>query len=305
MTLKLVTDSALAEVIDDAFADLDITAALVGAVIADEPGALADAFVFAGLDWWPLLHAMVSGEMDVDRMDYLRRDSYFAGVEYGSYDASWLVSNALVLEDGPVARLGIDVRALASFEHFLLARYHMFQMVYFHPKSDIFDAMLKRWLASVGPEAQLPADPEAYVRCDDAWLWRKLRDSNDPWARRVDERRPYRLLTELRSSADRERRPELEAALAAAGADALWITARPVLSRYAQSPDRRSNPLLVVDHRPPFGGGPRVQRIEEVTDLFGRYDRTMQLERVYVAPEQRDAARDAIARILATPVPAG
>ena len=54
-----------------------------------------------------------------------------------------------------------------SFEHFLLARYHMFLMVYFHPKSDIYDAMLRAWLKSVGDEARFPASTEAYVDCDD------------------------------------------------------------------------------------------------------------------------------------------
>ena len=296
MTLKLVTDSALGETIDAAFADAGIAAAHVAAIIAEGPGRHADAFRVGGLDWWPLLHAMVSGEMDVDRMDYLRRDSYFAGVEYGSYDASWLISNALVEEDGGVARLAIDVRALASFEHFLLARYHMFQMVYFHPKSDIYDEMLKNWLRSVGDEARFPADPAAYVRCNDAWLWQRLRESKDPWARRIDERRPYTLLTELRSEEDRARYPELVAALESAGVHALRITAKPVLSRYAASPAKRDNPLLVVDKKPPFGPR-RVQRIEEVTDLFGRYARTLQMERVYVAPEDRRAARELLARL--------
>ena len=296
MTLKLVTDGVLAQTIDAAFVDVGVEAGQVGAIIADHPGRHAAAFVSGGLDWWPLLHAMVSGEMDVDRMDYLRRDSYFAGVEYGSYDASWLISNAMVLEDDGVARLGIDQRALASFEHFLLARYHMFQMVYFHPKSDIYDAMLRSWLRSVGDEARFPADPAAYVRCNDAWLMQRLQSSEDSWARRIDERRPYKLLTELRREADRARHDELSAALDAAGVHSLWITAKPVLSRYAQTPSKRGNPLLVVDKKPPFGRT-RVYRIEEVTDLFSRYERTLQLERVYVAPEDRRAAREVLSRL--------
>ncbi|PIE18020.1 MAG: phosphohydrolase [Proteobacteria bacterium] len=294
MTLKLVADSDLTEVIDARFADVGIRAAHVAAIIGDHPGEQRDAFVILGLDWWPLLHAMVSGEMDVDRMDYLRRDSYFAGVEYGSYDQSWLISNALMVQDGRSARLGIGLRALPSFEHFLLARYHMFQMVYFHQRSDVYDQMLRNWLASVGDEARFPADPEAYARCNDAWLWARLAAFDDPWARRIREQRPYMLLTELRTEADRERREEIAAALAGADLHTLWITAKPVLSRYAQSPQvLRTNPMLVVDRKPPFGHERRY-RIEEVTDLFARYERTAVVERVYVAPEDRRRAREVL-----------
>jgi HD superfamily phosphohydrolase len=297
VTLKLVADSPMTAVIDRAFADLGVTAAQVAAVVADEPGESHDAFVVKGVDYWPLVHGMVSGELDVDRMDYLLRDSYFAGVRYGTYDKDWLLSNATAVYDGDVARLGIHHRALPTFEHFLLARYHMFQMVYFHPKSDIYDAMLVRWLASLGEEARFPGDPDAYVACTDAWLMDRLRGSNDPWAQRIAGRRPLALVAELRTEAERARRTEVDIALHAAGIEPLWLTAKPILSRYAQSPaSQRTNPLLVVDAKPPFGG-PTRRRIEEVTDLFDRYDRSMRLERLYVIPEARTTAREIMTRM--------
>lgn len=297
LTLKLVADSPLSEVLDDAFAHLDIEAVDVAAIIAESPGERADRFVVGGRDYWPLLHGMVSGEMDVDRMDYLRRDAYFAGVEYGHYDTSWLISNAMVLEDGGKMRLAIDLRALASFEHFLLARYHMFQMVYFHPKSDIYDAMLRAWLQSVGDEARFPADPRRYVGCHDAWLMQRLHESTDPWAKRVERLEPYQLLTELRTDQDLAAKETIRAALEAEGLHVLWITAKPVLSKYAlKAPADRTDPLLVVDKRPPIGRQ-RVHRVEEVTDLYSRYERTFKLERVYVAPEERERARAVLARL--------
>lgn len=297
VTALILTRGPLAEALDAAFVDLAITAADVRAVIVDKrPG--RDTLVEAGVDFGPLLHQLVSGELDVDRMDYLLRDSYFTGVGYGGYDREWLVSNVTALEGDGIARLAVDIRALPTFEHFLLARYHMFQMVYYHPISDAYDATLRRWLASVGDEARFPSDLAEFVRCTDAWLRTRLEASTDPWARRIVERRPYALIAELRTDADRARRDDIAAALATAGIEAHWHTAKPVLSRYARSPrEARVDPLMVVDHRPPFGRGPRVARIEDVTDLFDRYERAMRIERVYALPEDKARARAALAAL--------
>jgi len=309
VTELVLTTSDLAHSLDEAFRDVAITAADIRAVIVQKrPGRAS--LVEGGVDFGPLLHQLVSGELDVDRMDYLLRDSYFTGVRYGTYDREWLVSNVSALTDGggggsggegAIARLAVDIRALPTFEHFLLARYHMFQMVYYHPISDAYDATLRRWLASVGPEARFPAALSEFVKCTDAWLRTRLEASDDPWARRIVERRPYALVAELRTDGDRAMKPAISDALAQAGVEAHWHTARPVLSRYARSPaEQRVDPLMIVDHRPPFGRGPRVVRIEEVTDLFDRYERAMRIERVYVLPEEKAKARAALGTVRAS-----
>lgn len=288
MTLALVLASGLTRVIERTMTPLGVTPGAVAALIETDLDA-GDAFTVEGMDLRPLLHGLVSGELDVDRMDYLLRDSLFAGVSYGHYDLDWLVSQARAVPDGAVVRLGIDLRALPAFEHFLLARYHMFQMVYFHPKSDIYDAMLRQWLVAVGDAARFPGDPEAFIACDDAWLRARLLASDDPWARRIAEDRPLALAAELRHPLDGPTEEAL-ASLMAREPEAIRLTARPVLSRYAQKPGHlRADPLLVVD------GAHRVRRIEEVTDLYDRYDRTLRLERIYVPREARAAARASLA----------
>ena len=298
MTLKLILDSALSQTITSAFEDLEIAPLHVAALIDEELAVPAEVFAVEGIDLRPLLHALVSGELDVDRMDYLLRDSYFAGVSYGRYDLDWLMSNVLALpdetSDGPVMRLGIDLTALPAFEHFLLARYHMFQMVYFHPKSDIYDAMLRQWLAGVGDEARFPAATDAYGDCDDAWLIARLRGSDDPWARRIMGHDPLSLLLELREPIDDDTRVGWTSALAAEDITPIWLTARPVLSRYARSPAHlRTDPLLVRDRRP-RPGIPTMSRIEDVTDLFGRYEHALRLQRIYVPKRDAQRARQII-----------
>lgn len=297
MSLKIVADSALSAVIDTQFEDLGVGALHVARVLGARSRSrdVSADFVVGGVDYLPLLKGLVAGELDVDRMDYLLRDSYFAGVSYGRYDLDWLLSNLLAIVDADTARVGIRMRAVTTFEHFLLARYHMFQMVYFHPKSDIYDEMLRQWLRSVGDEARFPADPDAYVECTDAWLIARLRASDDAWARRIRELEPLKMLRELRDEAARATHETLDRALREADLHPTWITSKPVLSRYAQSPAHlRENPVFVRDQQ---SGRDRDLRIEEVTDLFGRYEQTKRIERLYVLPEERARAREVLERI--------
>ena len=76
----------------------------------------------------PFMNEVVAGSVSADMMDYLPRDSYFTGVEYGMVDVQRVIDSLYVVED----RLAIDEAALYAFEALLLARYEMFKAVYFH-----------------------------------------------------------------------------------------------------------------------------------------------------------------------------
>ena len=81
---------------------------------------------------------------------------------------------------------------------------------------------------------------------------------------------------------------ELRSSLTADGIAHIVQTAKPVLSRYAKAPTHlRTNPLL-VRMGVSLGAASTVERIENVTRLFERYDETLKLQRIYVAPEGRD-----------------
>jgi HD superfamily phosphohydrolase len=76
----------------------------------------------------PYLNEIIAGGLSADIMDYLLRDSYFTGVEYGKVDVQ-RVMNSLYAMDG---HLVLDEAAIYAFEAMLLARYEMFKAVYFH-----------------------------------------------------------------------------------------------------------------------------------------------------------------------------
>ncbi|MHB8567422.1 MAG: HD domain-containing protein, partial [Nitrososphaerales archaeon] len=70
----------------------------------------------------------IGGGLSVDLMDYLLRDSYFTGVEYGKVDVSRIINSFEVVKNN----LAIGQAALFAFEALMIARYQMFRAVYFH-----------------------------------------------------------------------------------------------------------------------------------------------------------------------------
>ena len=90
------------------------------------------------------LGPIVSGELDVDRMDYLLRDSHNTGVAYGIIDYERIISN-LKLEDGLI----LDIKGVQAAEGALVSRYFMYPSVYQHHTTRIVNSMFRRALKRV------------------------------------------------------------------------------------------------------------------------------------------------------------
>ena len=87
------------------------------------------------------LGPIVSGELDVDRMDYLLRDSHNTGVTYGKIDYERIISN-MKLED----ELILDIKGVQAAEGALVSRYFMYPSVYQHHTTRIVNSMFRRAL---------------------------------------------------------------------------------------------------------------------------------------------------------------
>ena len=98
----------------------------VAALICGRPPPGPYPFESRKRDLLPILRSVVSGELDADRMDYLQRDSFFTGVNYGKFDADWIVQNLEGVQREGRVHLALQHRAVFAFEDFLLSRYHMF-----------------------------------------------------------------------------------------------------------------------------------------------------------------------------------
>lgn len=84
------------------------------------------------------LHQLVSGQLDMDRLDYLSRDSFFSGVSEGVIGAARIIKMLNVHNDSLV----VDVKGIYSIEKFLVARRLMYWQVYLHKTSVAAEKML-------------------------------------------------------------------------------------------------------------------------------------------------------------------
>jgi HD superfamily phosphohydrolase len=87
------------------------------------------------------LAQLVSSQLDVDRMDYLLRDSLMTGAKYGLYDLEWIINALQIDETGD--RIYVAARGTYAVEEYLQARYYMFRQVYFHRTLRSAEAVLR------------------------------------------------------------------------------------------------------------------------------------------------------------------
>jgi len=101
---------------------------------------------------------LISGQMDADRMDYLLRDSYHAGVQYGRFDLNRIISTVVAVQDPEAGtlRVGVSEGGAHAAERLVLARYEMFTQVYFHKTRVAYDQHLKGALSDILPSGVFP-----------------------------------------------------------------------------------------------------------------------------------------------------
>ena len=143
------------------------------------------------------LHQLVSGQLDVDRLDYLKRDSFFTGVSEGNIGSARIIK----ILDQRNGKLVVEAKGIYSIENFLLARRLMYWQVYLHKTAVVAETMMinmmkrAKELAMSGVEVfATPAlsyflnndinkeffvnDPKAldyFVRLDDNDIWSSMK----------------------------------------------------------------------------------------------------------------------------------
>ena len=289
-TAKILLDSDLSGIIRDRFVGQGLTPEAVVGLIAGEEPPQGLSFNHQGMDWTPLLRALVSGELDADRMDYLLRDSFYTGVNYGRYDLDWIINNLNPAYKDGKAYLALSRAAAFAFEDFLLSRYHMFVSVYLHHTAVNFDYMLRRYYEEAPGEFEIPAEPEAFLLCDDAALAYTLRRSKNQWAQRIVARRGFKLLSQWTERDPGYDMRALSEALSAGQVEHFSVESLGVLSKYT---DESAPPSLFITD---VSTG-RLTEVWKYTPLYQRYSGAVHLWRVYVRPDQIEQGREVLARV--------
>ncbi len=122
--------------------------ALVQQLGADAPARILT--IINGQSFSPL-QGLISGSLDLDKIEYLKRDAFMCGVPYGEIDVDRLL-NSLVLVSHPEtfrATVGVHEKGLSALESLLFAKYQMYRNVYWHHAVRSATAMYKRMVAEV------------------------------------------------------------------------------------------------------------------------------------------------------------
>lgn len=131
----------------------------IGRLLRDYSEGLADdvAAIIRGDFEHRALAQLVSSQLDVDRMDYLLRDSLMTGAKYGIFDLEWIIKSIEINEADD--HLYVSAPGIYAVEDYLQARYYMYRQVYFHrtlrSAEAVLKVMLRRALAVYGEDGSV------------------------------------------------------------------------------------------------------------------------------------------------------
>jgi len=132
---------------------------------------------------------IIRSAVDVDKLDFVVRDTYHTGAEYGHVDIFRLIQT-LDVSDGSLA---VDIGALSALESFILARIESFKSIYFHRVGRAVQIMLAAAMEEAKDDLGLVdfETPEEYLALDDYTVWVMLKRSeiSQDAIRRLERRR--------------------------------------------------------------------------------------------------------------------
>ena len=119
------------------------------------------------------LDQIISSAVDVDKMDFILRDTYHTGAEYGFIDVYRLIHALDILGEN----LAVELGALSALEAFMIARIESFKSIYFHRMGRAAQIMLATAMDRANKELGLTSfkTPEEYLQLDDYTVWSALK----------------------------------------------------------------------------------------------------------------------------------
>jgi len=235
-----------------------------------------------------LLAQVISGELDVDKMDYLLRDGLYCGVRYGSYDLERLLDTIQPLADpeSGVWGIGVEEGGVHALEALVMARYYMFTQVYFNVTGKALELHFNAWLEESG--CRWAADPDRFLAEDDVSTWTTMRRSPSLHARAVVAREHFPLAFETREHLSREEKDRFEDLLP--GLVERFGGGNLLFSNSAKDPHRMGKSRIRVLVRRFDGSLEPMERASQFIRHLARIDRY----RVYTKAPLREAVAAAL-----------
>ncbi len=260
---------------------------------------------------YPLLKQIISGEIDADRMDYLRRDAHFAGVTYGLFDLARLIGSLSCTSSAAGLAMTLEQNALYTYEDFLMARFHMAMQVYFHKTLLPFEYFLKRSVEEREIPFAMDGSLENFLSAREDEVLGQLHQARErPWASRIVNRKPMVRVLQFealdtpesvgatRKSTSGELRGrvlEAVAGLKRRGVEVIHLKEERRLSTLGLPEAGGGFPIYV---RWVVLGKTRLQPLHEISVLLERYNQVFTIESLYCDPEHYDACEAELQPIL-------
>lgn len=294
-TLKSILDSSLSEAFKLINAEFGVTPRAVASLISGfdlEPSY----FLIQKKNYFPVLHQLVSSELDCDRMDYLLRDSYFCGVSYGKIDLDWIINSLSLADLNNEIFLALSQRSISTFDDFLLSRFHMFLMIYFHYRSVCLEQMLHRYFNSADNGYFFPIDIEDYQNHDDHYLIKILRNSKNSWAQKIISNSiPTKIFETYGPHLDKKFLA-VEQILKNAKIDFIKCESKGRLSKYYEKNQEQKYNLQIEKQY--SATNDRFMNLKDATRLFERYSETHAVKRIHANIEKHPQLQNQISKIL-------
>jgi HD superfamily phosphohydrolase len=256
------------------------------------------------------LDQIISSAVDVDKQDFIVRDTFHTGAEYGFIDVFRLIHALDVLGED----LAVEVGALSALEAFMIARIESFKSIYFHRVGRAAQIMLAMAMEKANEELGLTAfkTPEEYMEMDDYTVWSALKHCDkskgiiaDLEQRRMlkcaYERTFYQKDTVVSNIFGREAyRRQMQAEIAkeaSVDAEAVIIDVPTVPSvPYHHAVLMESMEIPVFSRTP--AGGKELQRLSDISKIFETLKGFMNILRVYTNAVDRERVEKATTKIL-------
>lgn len=146
------------------------------------------------------LRGLISGSLDLDKIDYLSRDALMCGVPYGAVDVDRLLASLTLIDvGGGRVELGVQEKGISALESLLFAKYQMYRNCYWHHAVRSATCMFKRAVRATVHAGALTVDAIADAT-DDGLTERLLARDPSGLARPVRERRLHKRALDLPAS---------------------------------------------------------------------------------------------------------
>ena len=256
------------------------------------------------------LDQIISSAVDVDKQDFIVRDSFHTGAEYGFIDVSRLVHTLDALEGD----LAVDLGALSALESLIIARIESFRSIYFHRVGRAAQIMLATAMEKANEELGLTSfkTPEEYLAMDDYTVWTTLKNckKSSGIIRSLERRKMlkcayertfYEKDTVVSNIFSREaNRTQLQADIAKAAklkTEAVFIDVPTVPSVPNHHSVLMESMEIPVFYR--TAKGEKIpQRLSEISKIFETFKGFINILRVYAAEENREKVTVAASKIL-------